>query len=134
MLVYKDLYLELVHKMDEIYFNLNYHLEVHQGALSVLMEKIERHLKNDEFSRTCTQSGYKGRKRRRRRRKRQGDTDLDLEQFENYFTKILKLESAIVELDPATLPCAGSNNTVPCWNGHGMGQYKFIQVCLVKRY
>ena len=101
--------------MDEIYFSLNYHLEMQDGALFSFMAKIDQHLKDSDFVASCPESGQRGRKRRR---KRQG-TGPDLSHFKNYFSKTLDLESAIV--DPATLPCAGSNNTAPCWNGDGMG-------------
>ena len=102
--------------MDEIYFTLNYHLEMQNGSLFSFMAKIDKYLKGPDFVASCTQSGYN--QRGKRRRKRQGSGP-DLSHFENYFSKTLDLESAIV--DPATLPCAGSNNTSPCWNGNGMG-------------
>ncbi|XP_063679854.1 uncharacterized protein LOC134815271 [Bolinopsis microptera] len=126
ILLYKDLYSQLIKKMDEIYFTLNYHLEMQNGSLFSFMGKIDKYLKSVDFTRSCTDRDF-GKKRRR---KRQGGSGPDLSHFENYFSKTLDLESAIV--DPATLPCAGSNNTTPCWNGDGMGNYQHLAYSYTK--
>eukprot|EP00116_Pleurobrachia_bachei_P010559 sb/3470821/ len=46
----------------------------------------------------------------------------DLSHFTEFFSRQMGLNSFIE--DPATKPCAYSNNTGPCWNGAGLASYQ----------
>lgn len=130
ILLYKDLFLELVREMDTAYFNLNYNLEMQNGSLFSFIDKIQKHLRTEPFASECpSDSRNGGDQRRRKRRKRQSGRP-DLSQWREFFSKQLALDTAII--DPATLPCAHSNNTTPCWNGYSSGSYKHLSYAYTK--